>query len=317
MNAKLDDKYALAEKIYWNGKLYNSHLELLWNTYFEEKGINFEHETERRVYDKEKNLYYTPDFTLVNFLNGSENLYVEIKPEFKKDYLEEKKYDKFIQGESGKRKDCLLLICGFPWGVYSKNFTYKLYARNSVGTIAYNQAELKEHKGIYTLLDFKLNKDIYSKAYLKHYNKDEQIKKRYQELCSKEGDKSGSCYKPRSYFLNMVNYFLNGTTSSFKWQDVSNETWKVADERFNDLERFIKYGFPNNKKLLTIDELANFGKEKQDDSENLKMIDIKFRIPQKYADVLFKIKNKCGGKKGIGNAVKAIVKSYIDNMEIL
>lgn len=34
MNAKLDDKYALAEKIYWNGKLYNSHLELLWNTYF-------------------------------------------------------------------------------------------------------------------------------------------------------------------------------------------------------------------------------------------------------------------------------------------
>ena len=140
------DKYALAEKICWHNQYYNSKLEMLWGAYFENKKINFEHETERRIYDKENNLYYTPDFTLVNFLNGCENLYVEIKPELTEKYIEEQKYAKFIQGESGKRKDNLLLVGGYPWGIYSKSYDYQLYTKSIVGVTVYGKEQLKSQK---------------------------------------------------------------------------------------------------------------------------------------------------------------------------
>lgn len=243
------DKYALAEKICWNNQYYNSKLEMLWGAYFENKKINFEHETERRIYDKENNLYYTPDFTLVNFLNGCENLYVEIKPELTEKYIEEQKYAKFIQGESGKRKDNLLLVGGYPWGIYSKSYDYQLYTKSIVGVTVYGKEQLKSQNEIDNLFSFK-NKKIFETTYYQHYNQDEKKITDYKKICEEEfaNKKPLKLYCPHWYFLNMVNYYLNGVEKNFKWRELPDEVWKTAYERFNDLEKFIKYGLIGENK---------------------------------------------------------------------
>lgn len=240
-------KYSLAKKTYEDGQIFHSRLELLWNAYFTKKGLNFEHETEKRVYDKEKNLYYTPDFTLLNFLDNSEDLYIEIKPEFSDSYVEEEKYCSFVKGESGKRKDSLLLICGYPWGVFSKNYTFKLYTGLGFGIATFERERVEEMPIFRDLLLLKPNKTLFADAYCENYNNDEATKQKYLDACIQEQREGNNhCYKPHNFFLNMVNYYLNGTVDSFQWKDVPLDVWKVASERFDDLEKFIKEGLNAN-----------------------------------------------------------------------